>query len=551
MAINARVLAELIAQHAWIGEIVDDYTQQLAARWVQAWQQIEAALETNLTRLASDNPTVSAQVRAIRAGKAWQPAADQLIEQARRAGADASAIAAQLAEQAAAHQLDLIAAQLPNVASVGIQLVRADPQAMAWIVNRATQQITARHYFLQAEASEQMKQALIQAVSLGENPRVAAKHMVEAVQGVFNGGLTRAEVIARTEQLDAYRDSATATQLANRDVLAGWQWVATLSSRTCRSCIAMHGSIHDIDEPGPLDHQQGRCSRAPVTKRWSDIDPRLAGVSEPPGMVQPGDGEAWLRKQSPEVQDKILGKRGAEAWRNGQWPASQWSQLRVTDGWRDSFGAAKAPTVSAAVTGSWSSKLTGLSAARTKAEAAMGAIENLHGMPPGVVLKSMTAGEIADKPGTLGFYRRTDPGVIRINTTSTEPGFPSLTTAHEFGHLLDFEYLGGGHYASEMSYAPEWLEWRHSAHLSDTGWKLNELAANGDEWAKYAIRDKELWGRSYAQWVAVRSQDQGLLDDLRKWQDREGGFLGTWSEVDFQPIAKAIDAIIKPFKGAW
>ena len=128
---------------------------------------------------------------------------------------------------------------------------------------------------------------------------------------------------ADTEQLDAYRDSATATQLANRDVLAGWQWVATLSSRTCRSCIAMHGSIHDIDEPGPLDHQQGRCSRAPVTKRWSDINPRLAGISEPPGMVQPGDGEAWLRKQSPEVQDKILGKRGAEAWRNGQWPASQ------------------------------------------------------------------------------------------------------------------------------------------------------------------------------------------------------------------------------------
>lgn len=550
MAINARVLAELIAQHAWIGEIVDDYTQQLAARWVQAWQQIEAALETNLTRLASDNPTVSAQVRAIRAGKAWQPAADQLIEQARRAGADASAIAAQLAEQAAAHQLDLITAQLPNIASVGIKLVRADPQAMAWIVTRATQQITARHYFLQAEASEQMKQALIQAVSLGENPRVAAKHMVEAVQGVFNGGLTRAEVIARTEQLDAYRDSATATQLANRDVLAGWQWVATLSDRTCRSCIAMHGSIHDIDEPGPLDHQQGRCSRAPVTKRWSDIDPRLAGISEPPGMVQPGDGEAWLRKQPPEVQDKILGKRGAEAWRNGQWPASQWSQLRVTDGWRDSFGAAKAPTISAAVTGSWSSKLTGLSTARTKAEAAMSAIENLHGIPPGVALEPMTAAQIAARPGILGFYNASSPGVIKVNATSGGP-IPSLSTAHEFGHLLDFEQLGGGQWASEWAITPEWLTWRQAIQLSDTGKILAADAAAGDSWARYAITDKELWGRSYAQWVATRSQDPELLADLLKRQELEGGFIGTWADIDFTPIAEAIDAIIRLLKGAW
>lgn len=53
---------------------------------------------------------------------------------------------------------------------------------MAWIVtvppSRSPPATTPA-----AEASEQMKQALIQAVSLGENPRVAAKHMVEAVQG--------------------------------------------------------------------------------------------------------------------------------------------------------------------------------------------------------------------------------------------------------------------------------------------------------------------------------------------------------------------------------
>lgn len=56
-------------------------------------------------------------------------------------------------------------------------------------------------------------------------------------------------------------------------------------------------------------------------------------------MVQPEHGEVAAACRPPEVQDTILGKRGAEAWRNGQWPASQWSQLRVTDGWRDSWNS--------------------------------------------------------------------------------------------------------------------------------------------------------------------------------------------------------------------
>ena len=105
----------------------------------------------------------------------------------------------------------------------------------------------------------------------------------------------------------------------------------------------MHGSVHPLDEPGPLDHQQGRCSRVPVTVSWKDLG---IDAPEPGGRAREGDGERWLRGQPERVQRNILGDRGFEAWRNGDWPASEWTTRRETDGWRDSYGPARMPQAS-------------------------------------------------------------------------------------------------------------------------------------------------------------------------------------------------------------
>lgn len=344
--INAAVLAELERQHTWIARIVDGHTKELAARWVQAWAQTESALEDALADLISDHPTVSAQIRAIRAAQMWTPAARQIAELARQASLDNHDLITMLVAAAADHQEALIEPQLPSLYRASINLMRPNPEAVDAIIDRTTQQITARYWMLQADAAEAMKQALIGSVMLGTNPRDAARAMVEAVGGAFNGSLIRAMVIARTEQLDAYRNSAMLFQRNNRDVLVGWQWVADLGGRTCRSCIAMHGSIHDLDEPGPLDHPQGRCSRAPLTKSWKELG--FKNVPEPPGTIREGDGERWLTGQPKDVQDKILGKTGSDAWRNGDWPSTDWAELHHNDGWRDSYTAAKLPQTSAA-----------------------------------------------------------------------------------------------------------------------------------------------------------------------------------------------------------
>ena len=342
MAVTEQTLAELMRQRAAIDTIVDTRTRDLIVAWARAWDEVAAELAEAIEQVLAGNPTLSARIAAIRARDAQIVAVNALNRLAMQAGGALSDDVLALVNAAPADALKLVALQFPldEHARLGVDWVRTDPQQIAEMVQRTTEQITARTLQLQAEATVQMERELIRAVAMGDNPRDAARAMVQAVQGAFNGGLVRAMVIARTELLDAYRRSAQTEHNQHRDVLTKWQWVADLSERTCRSCLAMHGSLHDLDEPGPLDHHQGRCSRVPVTKTWKELGIK---APEPAGMVKPGDGEKWLSNQPESVQRDILGSRGYDAWKRGEWPSSDWAVRRESSGWRDSYGPAPQP----------------------------------------------------------------------------------------------------------------------------------------------------------------------------------------------------------------
>ena len=339
MALNPETLAEALRQHAELGRALDAQDRALVEAWVRAWQVIEDELRDLIEQITAGDATMSRLLRQRRIAQALELVTTRLHIVLSAAGVIADKGATELIAAAGGDAAALIATQLPP--GVSLQLLQADAEQLAQIIARTAEQITARHYWLQAEAIEAVKAELVRSVAAGTNPREAARKMVEAVQGVFNGGLHRARVIARTEQIDAYRNAAYETHWANRDLLTGWQWTADLSERTCRSCLAMHGSLHPLDEPGPLDHQQGRCVRVPITKSWRDLG---FDVPEPEPLVKPGDGERWLQDQPRGVQDHILGKQGADMWRAGGWPASDWSVRRTTEGWRPSYQAAKPPT---------------------------------------------------------------------------------------------------------------------------------------------------------------------------------------------------------------
>jgi hypothetical protein len=58
----------------------------------------------------------------------------------------------------------------------------------------------------------------------------------------------------------------------------------------------------------------------------------------------------------------------------------------------------------------------------------------------------------------------------------------------------------------------------------------------------------EQWARSYAQWIATRSKNSELLDQVKKITqktDAPAYNASQWVEADFEPIAEAIDIIFK------
>jgi HK97 family phage portal protein len=164
-------------------------------------------------------------------------------------------------------------------------------------------------------ASQSVREVLAAGIAAGENPRVIARG-VKAALGVPRA---RAENIARTEVLRAYRETARQSYQANRDIVNGWIWHAALSEETCPACWAMHGTKHSIDEKLD-DHPQGRCVAVPVTKSWAEI---TGDDSIPDTRPQVVPGPELFAQMPADEQRRIV---GPEAYR-----LMQQGQIRLTD----------------------------------------------------------------------------------------------------------------------------------------------------------------------------------------------------------------------------
>lgn len=246
MAVTRQTLAELTRQAHTIEHMLDSQTRDLSRRWVKAWDAINAAIEAAVTQalMEGDDAGVSRIIAQQKAAQALRIATATLTGLLQQSAILSRQGARRLIAQATTDQLRLVGTQLPS--SFDLSLIRTDSRQMAAIGRRSLQQITVRHHYLNARATEAMKHHLTVGVSLGQNPRdVTAKKMVDAVQGEFEGGLARAQVIARTEQLDAYRAAAKASDRAMSDILDCWIWHAELGSRTCFPAGTMVTTDHD------------------------------------------------------------------------------------------------------------------------------------------------------------------------------------------------------------------------------------------------------------------------------------------------------------------
>ena len=142
-----------------------------------------------------------------------------------------------------------------------------------------------------------MTEALANGVALGWNPRKTERAMREAGRSV----LQRALLIARTEQLRAYRTASLANYRAS-GVLSGYRRLAAKSARTCLACLLADGKFFTLDVAFE-EHPAGRCTMVPV----------LASGEAPAWET----GRDWFGRQPEATQRRVMGPAAFEAWRAG------------------------------------------------------------------------------------------------------------------------------------------------------------------------------------------------------------------------------------------
>lgn len=344
MAVTSDTLTLLDGARVRVGEHVDGATQDLALAWARAWNEVAAEWEDALADLvaASEDGAWPPPGKVRRAKKALAA-----LEQTRRLVADLAdliplrvvQVLPTLTAEAIEWQTRLAASQFPPQAGpatvIAATFDRVDDDAVRAIVDRTSRRVTALSRPLPAQADAAMRSALIKGVTVGDHPEAAARDMLARVRGLFDGGLQRARVIARTEMLDAHRTASRAQQdrMVGQGVVTGWTWMAALDHRTCPSCLAMHGTEHPPTEAGPLDHQQGRCDRLPIAASWKDLG--FPDIIEPESAVP--DARAWFDALPASDREQIMGRERLALLDAGKVDWSDLSTQRRTDGWRPSY----------------------------------------------------------------------------------------------------------------------------------------------------------------------------------------------------------------------
>lgn len=266
MPVTNRTLYLLAELRDQVGGQTDNVVRDLAGAWVTAWDELNQAWQETIAEIVERYlltgvwPTPAQLARLTRYNTATFTTQQALTVLTAAAVATTGAGVDQVVAATATAEPLVMASQLPaNLAAAALKTYshKVAPAALEAIALRAKQQITATTWPISGEATEAIRRSLIRGVAAGDNPREVARTMLARVEGEFNGGLQRAMVVARTEMLDAYRDASAHVHDANRDVLDGWTWSASIPDpRTCPACWGMHGTHHPLIQPGPWGHQQ-------------------------------------------------------------------------------------------------------------------------------------------------------------------------------------------------------------------------------------------------------------------------------------------------------
>lgn len=307
------------------------YTERLSGRVLaEIMRVLDAAsddLRGRLRRMQREGGSVLSRARVLR----MRREIEQLFREASATWEAMEAALQPIAERDAAWWAGTLQRTIP----VGLDVIRPAPQQVwAAALSRPWQGTLLRQWVAQFDAS--VVSELQRAVELGylegdTIPQIARRirgtRKARYTDGVIRGLVGhRARALARTATQHVAAVARDQTMRANTDIIKGYQYVATLDSRTTMLCASRDGNVYeDIDRKPELPaHWQCRSTYVPVTKSWrelgfdrDEVDPRARASmnGEVPAKLT---YEEWLRKQPEGVQREALGRRRWEQWKQGR-----------------------------------------------------------------------------------------------------------------------------------------------------------------------------------------------------------------------------------------
>jgi len=166
---------------------------------------------------------------------------------------------------------------------------------------------------------------------------------------------------------------------------------------------------------------------------------------------------------------------------------------------------------------------------------ALTAASSLHGIRTDLLAVPVRPTVTTSEAGAYRFRKR-EPIDIRVSACS---GRVALGFAHELGHFVDHQ----------LGYDPRARIWASAIHPAFAPWRTSAATLavrpfpGGRSRQRYFESAHEVWARSYAQTVLLRSGDAGLENQLEALQRADDPFV--WPSDAFAPVAVEVERVFE------
>ena len=373
------------------------------------------------------------------------------------------------------------------------------------------------------EAVDRMTDVLVKNTALGINPRQTAREMIEGTSEALNHSLT----VARTEQLRVYRE-ASRQQYESSGLVESYRRLCAKNDRTCAVCLALDGEVYPTSELMHV-HPNDRCTMVP----------NVTGMPQ----VQYETGEEWLKKQDPEIREKILGKSASDMLDDGVIELGDLVQKVEHPDWGPSLQRTPLKDLDTGLMHISGEDLSGRFTYRSSKASVHfdNALEDLDSVFVGN--DALGNVKVAGMTGRAEGRYYPDANKIAINNSARNPEFSFV---HETGHAMDFQVLPDalgieGVSATMGSFGSTPMDdfW-DAIENSDA---IKKLKTIDDPTAMgYLLDVREVHARAFTQYVTETSGSSILKQQLADTLEFDF-YPEQWTTKDFAPIRSAMDKL--------